>query len=315
MIFKTIIEEICKEENIDYKCISKNWVIVMEKNDVTNFITGYKFGINNHAVGELLDDKYATYELLKMKKIPVIEHSIIYSSNNNNDYALGCNNLEYACNLFNKYNNDIVIKINDGTCGVNVMHVQSREELEKQYKRLSEKYFSMSICPFYNIENEYRAIVVGNKVELIYKKIKPVVIGDGNKTIKDLLLDFNEEYFKNIENKKLERVLNVGELYEYDWHFNLARGARASLDINEELRIKIKDLASEISNKIGLGFGSIDIIKTKDDNLFVMEINSGVMMENFIKQIPDGYQIAKGIYKKAINSFNWDVNQISKYRV
>ena len=36
-----------------------------------------------------------------------------------------------------------------------------------------------------------------------------------------------------------------------------------------------------------------------------MEINSGVMMENFVKQIPNGYNIAKNIYKKVIDNFKW----------
>ena len=48
------------------------------------------------------------------------------------------------------------------------------------------------------------------------------------------------------------------------------------------------------------GFCSVDIIKTKDSNFYVMEINSGVMMQNFIKQNENGYMIAKLIYKEAI---------------
>ena len=304
-MFKTIIKEICEEENIDYKVISKDWIIVLEKNGVTNLITGYKFGINNHALGELLDDKYATFELLKQKDIPIIEHNIVYGPKNNNDYAIGFNNFEYLKSLFNRYDKDVVLKINDGTCGVNVLHIKDELELVKQYERLSEKYFSMSLCPYYDIENEYRAIVVNGKVELLYKKIKPTVIGDGKRTIKDLLLEFNEEYFKNIQTEGLERVLSDGESYEYDWRFNLAKGSKASLEIDLELRNKIEKLAEDISKKIGLGFGSIDIIKTTDNKLFVMEINSGVMMENFVKQIPNGYNIAKNIYKKVIDNFKW----------
>ena len=305
MIFKTIIKEICDEENIDYKVISKDWIIVLEKNGVTNLITGYKFGINNHALGELLDDKYATFELLKQKDIPIIEHNILYGPKNNNEYAKGINNIEYVKKLFNKYNNDVVLKINDGTCGANVIHIQDEAELTKQYERLSEKFFSMSLCPYYDIENEYRAIVVNGKVELLYKKIKPIVIGDGKRTIKELLIDFNMEYFKNIDDENLQKVLPDGVSYEYDWRFNLAKGSKASFDIDKKLKNDIENLAQLISKRIGLGFGSIDIIKTIDNKLFVMEINSGVMMENFVKQVQDGYSIAKNIYKKVIENYKW----------
>ena len=104
MTFKKIIKEICDEENINYSVISKDWIIVLEKNNVTNIITGYKFGINNHALGELLDDKYATFELLSKKNIPIIEHNIIYGPGNNNQYAIGSNSEEYVKGLFYKYN-------------------------------------------------------------------------------------------------------------------------------------------------------------------------------------------------------------------
>ena len=166
----------------------------------------------------------------------------------------------------------------------------------------------MSLCPYYDIENEYRAIVVNGKTELLYKKTKPVVIGDGKSTIRKLLINFNSEYFE--ENKILEDevyscILPENDVFEFDWRFNLAKGSKASFDISEVLKNDIECLAEEISRKIGLGFGSIDIIKTTDNKLFVMEINSGVMMENFIKQVPNGYEIAKNIYKKVIKSYRW----------
>ena len=308
MTFKKIIKEICDEENINYSVISKDWIIVLEKHNVTNIITGYKFGINNHALGELLDDKYATFELLSKKNIPIIEHNIIYGPGNNNQYAIGSNSEEYVKGLFYKYNQNVVLKINDGTCGANVLHIKNIDELVEQYKNLSKKYFSMSLCPYYDIENEYRAIVVNGKTELLYKKTKPVVIGDGKSTIRKLLINFNSEYFE--ENKILEDevyscILPENDVFEFDWRFNLAKGSKASFDISEVLKNDIECLAEEISRKIGLGFGSIDIIKTTDNKLFVMEINSGVMMENFIKQVPNGYEIAKNIYKKVIKSYKW----------
>lgn len=304
-MFKKIIKEICDEENINYSVISKDWIIILEKNGKVNLITGYKFGINNHALGELLDDKYATFELLSKKNIPVIEHSILYGPTNNNPYAVGSKGRECVEELFEKYNKNVVLKINDGTCGINVWHIKNKEELIKQYENLSQKYFSMSLCPYYDIENEYRAVVVSGKVELLYKKIKPVVSGDGKSTIKELLTSFNSEYFKDIKNNDWDRVLEKDKLYEYDWRFNLAKGSKASFEIDENLKDDIENLAEEISRKIGLGFGSIDIIKTTNNKLFVMEINSGVMMENFVKQVPDGYKIAKNIYKKVIKSYDW----------
>ncbi len=300
--FFNIIKEICSEENISFKAISKDWIIILEKNGLTKYISGYKFDLNNHALGILLDDKYATYDLLKEKNFPVISHSIVYSLNNDNDYAIGNNSIEYLEKIFHKYNDDIVLKINGGTCGVNVLHIKKLGELVEKYKSLTNRYNSLSVCPFYNIQNEYRIIVLNNSVELIYKKERPIVVGNGKSTIIELLKDFNNSYFKNIRNKELNKVLKLEEVFEYDWRFNLATGARASQEIGKEDSEKIKSLAINISKTIGLGFGSIDIVKTTNGNFFIMEINSGVMMDNYIKQIPEGYIIAKKIYKNAIES-------------
>lgn len=305
MLFKEIIKQICEEEGIDCNIISNDWIMVLEKNGIVNYVTGYKFGLNNHALGELLDDKYATYELLNNMKCPIIKHNIVYAQTNHNQYAEGNNTLDYIVKLFHEYNQDIVLKINNGTCGNNVIHINNENILIENYKKLSKKYFSMSICPFYCVENEYRAIILNEEVQLIYKKIKPIVIGDGKHSKKELLEDFNYEYFKDIEEEGLNDVLDCGKTYEYDWRFNLARGAKASIDIDEKTKKKVNELVTTIAQKIGLKFGSIDIINTMDSKLYVMEINSGVMMERFIEQIPNGYEIAKEIYSKAIKSYDW----------
>ena len=76
-IFKQIIQEICDEKKINYKFLSKDWVIMLEKDGKTRFISGYKFDMNSQGTGIIADDKDATYEVLKEKKIPIIEYKIV----------------------------------------------------------------------------------------------------------------------------------------------------------------------------------------------------------------------------------------------
>lgn len=102
-------------------------------------------------------------------------------------------------------------------------------------------------------------------------------------------MDFNNEHFKNYDDDNKDYVLPLNETFEYDWKFNLPKGAISSLDIDYNDKAIINN-----------GFCSVDIIKAKDNNFYVMEINSGVMMQNFIKQNENGYMIAKLIYKEAI---------------
>ena len=52
---------------------------MLEKDDIKKYITGYKFDLNPQSISNIVDDKYALYEVLKNNNIPVIDHNIIYS--------------------------------------------------------------------------------------------------------------------------------------------------------------------------------------------------------------------------------------------
>lgn len=297
-MFKEIIKEICNELNIKYTILSKDWIIKLEKDNEVRYLTGNKFDLNGHAIGNILDDKYAFYEILKNINIRVCEHRIFYNYDNKQDYAKGCNTKEEIINCFNKYNNDVVIKPNKGAMGLGVYHITDKDELITKINELFIKNYSISICPYYHIKNEYRVIVLDNEIKLIYKKINPIVIGDGKSTLKELLIKFNNKYYSD------EKIPNIipkkNEIYTYDFHFNLSKGSIASIEIDSITKEKISSLALEVSKKVGITFASIDIIETTDNELLVLEANSGVTINKAINFIPNCYEIAKEIYKEAI---------------
>ncbi len=299
--FKEIIEEICKEEKITFKVLSKDWIIMLEKDGKTRFISGYKFDLNPHGIGTVVDDKYALYEVLKDKNIPVIEHKIVYNKTNNLDYALGCNTYEYVKDYFIKNNKHIVIKPNNGTCGRSVYNVTDISQIDDILDNIFINNYSISICPFYNIKNEYRIVMLDGKSCLLYAKYLPIVKGDGKKSIRNLLIEFNKNYFKNrLEDEKYDKVLKVDEKFEYNWKFNLSQGAIAKKVDDKLLSDKLIKIAENVCNEINLKFGSIDVICTTDNKLQVLEANSGVMLENYVRLYPSEYKNVKMIYSEAI---------------
>ena len=301
--FHKIIEEICEENNIEFKLLSKDWIIMLEKNKKVKFISGYKFDLNMHGIGNVFDDKYATYEVLKSKNIPIINHKIIFKTTNKNAYATNANSYDIVLEYFKENNSNIVLKANDSTCGNDVYHITNANELTKWLNNLFKKSFSISICPFLKIRQEYRLVILNNECVLAYAKVKPVVIGDGKRTLRDLLIEFNPYYFKNrLENdSQYKKILAKNEKYEYNWQFNLSKGANCYL-VDDDLKDRLIDISKKITNCIDLGFCSLDIIENEQNELLVMEINSGVMMKNFTKIVPNGREIAKKIYKDAILS-------------
>ena len=189
----------------------------------------------------------------------------------------------------------------DGTCGNNVFNVDNFDNIDNILDKLFAHNFSISMCPFYDIKNEHRVVMLNGKCELAYTKFLPKVIGNGTDSIRQLLFDFNYEFFKNrLHDSKYDEILGNGETFEYNWKYNLSKGAIAKKIENLNLKNELIKIAKLVCDTINLKFGSIDIIETIDNNFFVMEVNSGVMIENYVKQHPSEYTNIKQIYKKAI---------------
>lgn len=299
-----IIKQIALENDLSYEVLSCDLVIKLTKDNKIRYINGYKFGLNSHSLGLILDDKYATYELLNSLGISVCKHHILFRPTNHNSYAKNYNSFDYCYDLFLKYNKNVILKVNNGTCGDGVYHITTKKELKKIYNHLLKYNFSISLCPYYDIKNEYRVILLNNEIKIMYGKINPVVIGNGKDKLIDLLKDFNINYFGYKTNLKkninYNKVLKKDEKFIYDFKYNLSKGSIITEDIDKETKSIISKMAKDVSKNINLGFGSIDIIKTNDDKYYVLEINSGVMIENYIKLTSDGFKKAKKVYEEAV---------------
>ena len=297
---RELIKKICDKHSIEYKLLSKDWIIMLKKNNKVSFISGCKFALNDHAIGEILDDKYALYEVLKENDIPVVEYNILYPDTNLNTYAMDANNSNIVKEYYKKYGS-VVLKPCKGTCGSGVYHITDINDIDSTLAKLFNKNSSISYSPFYNIKNEYRIITLNGNIEVVYRKQRPIVIGNGKDSIRKLLLAFNYEYFNDkLDDSIYDRILNKNEIYEYNWKFNLSNGAKAFFDINENVKTKIEKIAKDIITKLEIKFASIDIVEI-DNEFFVLEMNSGVMIENLLSMI-DNVDKLENLYEQAILS-------------
>lgn len=287
---QSLIQDVCNEKGIQLTLVSKKWIMILEKEDKIRYISGYKFGLNDHAGGLICDDKYALYDVLKHFLIPVAEHKIFFSHYKKESV------LEY----FYEHKRNIVVKVNDGTCGNGVFHVQKEEELFPLLDTLLLKNYSISLCPFYNIRNEYRFIVMNQKVELCYGKKRPIVVGDGMKSIYELLCEWNPAYFRSVTDCP-NRILDKGEVYEYSWQHNLSKGSIPFWIEDVNLKKQLEEVALKVSDVLNLVFASVDLIELEDGRILVLEVNSGVMIEHFAHYMRDGEKLAKEVYSKAID--------------
>lgn len=168
--YTSILNEICQELNIRIDWLSNGWVARLEKNEQCRHIVGYKFDINSAASLLVADDKFATFEALNTKNIPIIHHALLYEENNSAEFAKNYNSMQYVKGFLQQNANRIVIKPNNGNCGIGVYQVTNTSQLPTVLKQVFHQSYSASMCPFYEIRHEYRLIMLDGEARLAYVK-------------------------------------------------------------------------------------------------------------------------------------------------
>ena len=297
-----ILKDLSIELQMKIEVFSFGWIIQLSKAGVDKFIFGYNFDLNSSASQMIASDKSATSEILKQNNVPVVEH-ILFVHPNRLKYINNENgNWEQMLSFLDR-NKKIVCKSNNGTGGNNVHIVDSIQSLERISTKLFEKSSSICLSQFYEIETEYRLIIIKDKVHLCYKKSIPTLHGDGTKTVDELIKNSVSKIdFKNIDIDEniFDKVLGTNETLKLNWKNNLSKGAIPKvISSNSHIYSELVEIALNAKKSIGMEFASIDIIKTNNE-LKVLEINSGVMIENFLTHYPNEYPKIKEIYKSAV---------------
>ncbi len=303
-----IIKEICSEDEITYKSFSYDWIFRLSKNGKAVHIFGYQFE-NNSATSQLIcADKCATSDLLLFNGIPAVEHTFFMSPININYVGVSGNWGKIIELLNNQLNNHgrLVCKTNEGSGGSNVYLISNQFELERAVHKIFSHSRTMAVCPFYEIEDEFRVVVLNDEVELTYSKNIPFVEGDGVSTLRQLLISYAQTHTDctldfNVPDDDNLTILNNGEKYYLKWKHNIGQGAIPLIIQDKNLITHLSNLALQATKAVNIHFVSVDIIKTEGKYL-VLEINSGVMMDHFSQVDDCNYQKAKDIYRKAIKS-------------
>ncbi|NER25444.1 MAG: hypothetical protein F6J86_37770 [Symploca sp. SIO1B1] len=299
-----IIREVCLENNISCESFSYDWIFRLSKGNQTAHIFGYQFEKNSSTSHLICSDKCSASDLLQLSQVPAVEHTFFMSPMHIKYVGVSGNWLKLY-ELLNQHGK-LVCKSNEGTGGNSIYLVSNQFELENAVHKIYSCSMSMAVCPFYEIENEFRVVVLDGKAKLIYRKNIPYLLGDGVSTLRQILIAYLQQNLNcpvnfNIPDEDYLKVINYGQKYYLNWKHNLGQGANPEIVQDEKLREQLSDLALRAAKAVNIHFASIDIIETNNQYL-VLEINSGVMMENFSKLNDSNYQIAKGIYQEVIES-------------
>ena len=292
--FISMLKEIASEENIRLITFSYDWMGVLEKDGKRGAFWGYQLPENRAGAHLIAKDKSATYELLTKSGVPAVPHFLFITPE---EFAfLGVqSNWDGIYALLEKYGK-IVLKPNEGTGGESVLLAKTKGETELAAGRIFQKYRTLAVSPYLDIQAEYRVVVSGEKVKLTFSKRRPAVVGDGKRNVFALAA----EKYRNAElTTDGAYVPKEGEEVLLTWHHNLGKGGYAERVTDNAVLEKLTPLALSAAKAMGLDLCSVDIVFS-EGKYAVLEINSGVMTEFFARESEENYQTAKEIYREAI---------------
>lgn len=299
--FYSLIHEICREQGIDCKDYADGWAFGLSKGNQSSFIFGYQFGLNLSAVQQICNDKGASSEILEVHGIPHVHHTA-FMCPPMQKFVGGDGCFQEILQIFEQSGRNLVVKDNEGTGGNLVFHVTTRKELELAAYEIFSRCNSIALCPYYEILQEYRVVLLDGAVKVIFSKIRQGLMGDGTSTLRTLygkyLLSGGAGAGEQIPETEMNRIPANGELYVFNWKHNLGQGAGAVL-ISQEDAQDVTALAKQAADCLQVRFGSFDIIRT-NEGIFVLEVNTGVMMENLAGMSQENYELVKSVYTEAI---------------
>lgn len=169
--------------------------------------------------------------------------------------------------------------------------IHNFEEIRKEKISIKSKYF---IVEEQFEGDEFRVLVLGDKIIACAKKLPATVIGDGASTIAQLIDSFNKNREDNFHividnvvkkslkkrNDSLESVPEKDEKVKLRSDMMLANGGRA-INYSQKISPELEELCVKAARAVGLEYAGIDIlIKKNDEDLLtpkeykIIEVNT-----------------------------------------
>jgi glutathione synthase/RimK-type ligase-like ATP-grasp enzyme len=122
--------------------------------------------------------------------------------------------------------------------------------------------------------------------------------------VKDRKYELRVHAFKWIDSKKWKVQKRYGKEGEIAWNFSHGGHFTTVYDNTAPVFRKAIQISDEVLDILGMGFGAVDFIVDKDNNIYFIEINS----------CPGFQELSKGIYVEAFEKLNsMSLKEVLKY--
>jgi len=305
--------------------IEPEWGIVGQinyKNGKKRYFRYTSIDLNTLGSSEIAKDKdYANFFMKKMG-YPTIPGKTFYS----NDWCQAINSKRNiaAANVYaQKLGFPLIVKPNSGSQGNNIILVHNQTELSSALKKvfLQDK---IALVQKYISGQDYRIVVLDNKIISAYQRMPLNITGDGSSNIKKLIkmkLDGfviserpaniglqDHRILQNLKKNKLtmQSVLLKDQKVTLLNNANLSSGGD-SLDVTSSLHPEFKKIAISLTRDMGLRLCGVDLmvnsdISQKPKKYWVIEINAAPGLDHYIKTGAKQQKIVEDMYLEVLKA-------------
>lgn len=204
----------------------------------------------------------------------------------------------------NGFKYPLIIKPSTLSQGIGITKVNNFNEASEAIKISLESKSRTFIIQEYIEGNDFRIVVLGDKVIQAYKRVPFHIVGNGINSVKELLESKVKEFIENDRDKKVDKnderilkcikdkgydldsVLEEGKTLNLQNIANLSLGG-TSVDYTNQITPFFKNVAVKIAKALNLDMCGIDIITSSIDDennkdYKILEVNSAPGLDNYL---------------------------------
>jgi D-alanine-D-alanine ligase-like ATP-grasp enzyme len=292
------------------------------KNGKRSYFRYNTLDLNPVGASDVAKDKAFAAYFMNLMGYPVVPGRTFFSK----DWCTAIRssrNIDAGYRYAKKLGFPVVVKPNGGSQGSGVRFVYTKREYYTAM-RIAFRYDKVALVQKPVVGRDYRVVVLDGKVISAYERQPLSVIGDGRRTISQLLKKKARAFLASRRDTtiklgdsriaaKLRRLhLTVNsvpaagtQVFLLD-NANLSTGGD-SLDITDAIHPKFKLLAIQLTREMGLRLCGVDLIvpteiRREPKDYWVLEINAAPGLDHYAKSGRQQLKMVESLYQKVLLS-------------
>jgi len=220
----------------------------------------------------------------------------------------------------------VIVKPNSGSQGSGVASVRTRRQFYRAMRHIFKR-DRVALVQKPIKGNDYRIVVLDDKIISAYQRIPLYVIGDGRSTIKALLEKKQKQFVvssrdtkikiddprivEKLQNQKLtlKSIPKKGDLVQLLDNANLSSGGE-SLDVTGIIHRSFKKLAIRLTKDMGLRLCGVDLLVQESisdiakENYRILEVNAAPGLDHYARSGKAQEKIVEKLYLEVLKGMS-----------